>query len=354
MKKTKALHNKKTLDAMELSLLCHQLALVFKSGVSPLEGIPLLSEDTKNQMIKKPLEFISEKLLNGMTMYQAFSAEGNFPKYMLHMIKIGEVTGMLDTVMENLSVYYENEADLNREMKNAVTYPIILALLMLGVMGIMILKVIPMFGKIVESLGGEISKEAQVLFAFTVSLERTIMWLIVLIAPMIIAVVFYIRTPKGSYALDRFKVNNPITGLLYRKIIAHRIGHGLSLTTQSGMNAIDSFNVVKGLINNKYVTERLEEASKKITNGESFTDAIKDTNIFPDLFVRMIKTAELSGNIDIVMQKISRVYGKEAEISLRKFSKTIEPGLIAILSIILGTVLLSVLLPLIGIMSSIG
>lgn len=354
MKNNKTLHNKKTIDAMEMSLLCHQLAMVFKSGVSPLEGIPILSEDTKNPAIKKPLEFISEKMLNGMSMYQAFLAEGNFPDYMLHMIRIGEMTGMLDTVMENLSVYYENESDLNREMKNAITYPVILALLMLAVMGLMILKVIPMFGEIVGSLGGQISKEAQMLFSFTVYLEKIILWLVVIMVPVIIVFVFYLKTPKGSYAFDRLKVNNPITGLLYRKILAHRIGQGLSLTTQSGMNAIDSFNVVKGLIDNKYVIQRLEEASEKITNGESFTDAIKDTNIFPELFTRMIKTAEISGNLDSVMQKISRVYGKEAEISLKNFSKTIEPSLVAILSIILGTVLLSVLLPLIGIMSSIG
>ncbi|MGI6124141.1 MAG: type II secretion system F family protein [Acetivibrionales bacterium] len=354
MKKTKTLHNKKTLDAMELSLLCHQLALVFKSGVSPLEGIPILSEDTNNPAIKKPLEYISEKMLNGMSMYQAFLSEGNFPDYMLNMIKIGEMTGMLDTVMENLSVYYENESDLNREMKNAITYPVILALLMVGVIGIMILKVIPMFAEIVESLGGQISKEAQILFSFTLSLERSLLWLVVILVPVIIAIVFYIKTPKGRFVFDRLKVQNPVTGPLYRKIIAYRIGQGLSLTTQSGMNAIDGFNAVKELINNKHVTQKLEEASQKLTKGESFSDVARQSGIFPELFSKMIRTAELSGNLDSVMKKLSRVYGKEAEISLKRFSKTIEPALVAILSIILGIVLLSVLLPLIGMMSSIG
>ncbi len=345
---------KKILSAMDLSLLCHQMELVFKSGVSPLEGIPVLSEDISNPEIKKSLEFISEKMINGMSMHQAFLEEGSFPDYMLHMIKIGEQTGMLDTVMENLSVYYEKESDLNKDMKNAITYPVILALLMLGVIGLLIIKIIPMFGEIVGNLGGQMPKEAQALFSFTVSLERIFLWSIVILIPVILVIVIYTKTQKGRFVFDRLKVKNSITGLLYRKILAYRIGQGLSLTTKSGMNTIDSFNAVKGLIDNKYVTQRLEEASVKITNGESFSDTIKDTDIFPELFSRMIKTAERSGNLEGIMQKLSRVYGKEAEISLKNFSKTIEPALVAILSVVLGIVLLSVLLPLIGMMSSIG
>ncbi len=345
---------KRTFSEMDLSLLCHQMELVFKSGVSPLEGIPLLSEDISNPEMKKSMEIISEKMINGMTMHQAFIEEGSFPDYMLHMIKIGEQTGMLDTVMENLSVYYEKESDLNKDIKNAVTYPVILALLMMGVIGLIVLKVIPMFGEIVENLGGQMPKEAKALFSFTVSLERIFLWSIVILIPVILAIIIYTKTQKGRFAFDRLKVKNSITGLLYRKIIAYRIGQGLSLTTQSGMNIIDSFSAVKGLIDNKYVTQRLEESSVKITRGESFSDTIRDTDIFPELFSRMIKTAERSGNLEGIMQKLSRVYGKEAEISLKNFSKTIEPTLVAILSVVLGIVLLSVLLPLIGMMSSIG
>ncbi|NLB77646.1 MAG: type II secretion system F family protein [Clostridiaceae bacterium] len=353
MSKNKTKHNKK-ISPIELSLLCHQMELVFKSGVSPLEGIPILSEDISNPEIKKSMDLISEKIINGMSMHQAFMEEGSFPDYMIHMIKIGELTGMLDTVMENLSVYYENESDLNKEIKNAITYPVILSLLIMGVIGLMIFKVIPIFAEVVESLGGQLPEEAQALFSFTVSLEKIFLWLIVILVPIIIAFKLYVRTQKGRFVFDKLKVKNPITGLLYRKILANRLGQGLSLTTQSGMNTIDSFNAVKGLIDNKFITQRLEEASQKMTEGESFSDAIKGTNIFPELFTKMIKTAERSGNLDSIMQKLSKVYGKESEISLRKFSKTIEPALVAILSVVLGIVLLSVLLPLISMMSSIG
>ena len=108
---------KRTFSAMDLSLLCHQMELVFKSGVSPLEGIPVLADDISNPEIKKSMVSVSEKMISGMSMHQAFSEEGSFPDYMLHMIRLGELTGMLDTVMENLSVYYEKESDLRKDIK---------------------------------------------------------------------------------------------------------------------------------------------------------------------------------------------------------------------------------------------
>lgn len=354
MKKEQASHKKKKPDAMELSLLCYQMALIFKSGVNPVEGIPLLAEEITNTDMKASLAFISEKIVNGMSVYDSFSLEGSFPDYMLHMIRIGELTGTMDTVMDNLSLYYENESDIKKQMRSAVTYPIILALLMLGVIALMILKVIPMFGQIVESLGGQLPGEAERLFSFTINMEKILLWLIAVLIPILVALFIFAKTIKGRFLLDQIKVNNPIIGSVYRKIIASRIGQGLSLTTQSGMNAIDGFNAVKGLIDNVYVTKRLQEASESITNGKSFSEAIKEADIFPELFNRMIKTGERSGSLDYIMKKVATVYGKEAELSIKKLSRAIEPTLVAVLSIILGIVLLAVMLPLIGIMSSLG
>ncbi|HHU90976.1 MAG TPA: type II secretion system F family protein [Clostridiaceae bacterium] len=345
---------KRVFSAMELSLLCHQMEQFFKSGVSPLEGIPVLSEEITNARLKKSMEFISEKIIEGMSLYQAFLEEGSFPDYMLQMIRIGELTGKLDTVMENLSVYYENESDLNKEIKNAITYPVILSLLIIGIIGLMIYKVIPVFDEIFQGLGGQMPKEAQVILLFTISLKKIFLWFLIISVFVILIIIIFAKTKKGKLVFDEFKVKNPVTGLLYRKVISYRIGMGLDLTIQSGMNTIDSFNLVKGLIDNKYVANVLEGVSQNIANGESFSDAIKDSKVFPELFSRMIKTGERTGKMNDTIKKLTRIYGKESEISLKRFSKTIEPALVAILSVILGMVLLSVLLPLIGIMSSIG
>jgi len=345
---------KRKFNAMELSLLCHQMEQFVKSGVSPLEGIPVISEEINDNQIKETMDSVSKKVVEGASLYQAFSESGRFPDYMLQMIRIGELTGKLDTVLENLSNFYENESDLIKEMKNAITYPIILLSLITGIIGLMILKVIPVFGEVFQSLGGQMPQEAQNILLFTISLKRIIIWIFGILVLVIIAIVFFVKTEKGRYLFDSYKVNNPLTGMLNRKIISYRLGMGLALTTESGMNLIDGFNLAKSLIENSYVAKRLDEVSEKITGSEPLSDAIKSANIFPELFSRMIRTAEQYGKVSDTMDKLTKIYGKEAEFSLKKFSKTLEPTLVAILSVILGIVLLSILLPLIGIMSSIG
>jgi len=346
---------KKEFNAMDLSLLCHQMEQFIKSGVSPLEGIPVISEEISNNQLKATMDLISKKVVEGASLYQAFSEAQGFPDYMLKMIRIGELTGKLDTVMENLSNFYENESELIKEKKNAITYPIILLVLITGIIGLMIFKVIPVFGEILQSLGGQMPQEVQFILLFTIALKKIIIWVPAILVPVVIAIIFLVKkTNKGKYLFDGYKVKNPFTGQLNRKIVSYRLGMGLALTTESGMNLIDSFNLAKELIDNSYVAKKLDKVSEKITESEPLSDAIKGTDIFPELFTRMIRTAEQHGKVSDTMEKLTRIYGKEAEVAIKKFSKTLEPALVAILSVVLGIVLLSILLPLIGIMSSIG
>ncbi|NLX63645.1 MAG: type II secretion system F family protein [Clostridiaceae bacterium] len=345
---------KRKFNAMDLSLLCHQMEQFIKSGVSPLEGIPEISEEISNNRLKKTMELISKKVVEGASLYQAFSEAGRFPDYMLQMIRIGELTGKLDTVMEILSNYYENESDLIKEKKNAITYPIVLLLLIIGIIGLMIFKVIPVFIEILQGLGGQMPQEVQLILLFSIYLNEYIIWVPAILVLIVIIIKLFGITKIGKYLLDGYKIKNPFTGKLNRKIISYRLGMGLALATESGMNLIDSFNLAKILIENRYVAKRLDEVSEKINDSEPLSDAIKSTNIFSELFSSMIKTAEQYGTVSDTMKKLTRIYGKEAEVSIKKFRKTLEPTLVAILSAVLGIVLLSILLPIIGIMSSIG
>lgn len=345
---------KRIFNVMDLSLLCHQMEQFIKSGVSPLEGIPLISEEISNSQLKETMNLISEKVIEGASLYQAFSEAGSFPDYMLQMIRIGELTGKLDTVMEYLSNFYENEFELIKEKKNAIMYPTILLFLIFGIIGLMIFKVIPVFSEVFESLDGQMPKDAKFVLLFAIQLKKFFICVAIILVAAIVAIILSGRTEKGEFLLDKFIVKNPVTGLLNRKIISYRLGMGLALTTQSGMNLIDSFDLAKGLIDNTYVAAILNEVSEKIRDSEPLSEAIKCTNIFPELFSRMIRTAEQYGKVSDTMEKLTRIYGKEVEISIKKLSKTLEPTLVAIFSAVLGIVLLSILLPLIGIMSSIG
>lgn len=340
--------------ARELSVLCHQLAVYFKSGMSPLEGIPLVLEDMADKDMKSTLLSVNDQVLAGVSLSWAFRLTQKFPEYMVQMVEIGENTGMLDTVMENLSVYYETEADIRKKVKSAVTYPVVLALMMVGVIALLVIKVIPMFGEILQSFGGELSKEAQVLFHLAQGMKNAVLWIMGILLGVFLLVFLASRWGQGRRLYDRLKVINPFFGMLYKKITASRLAQGLSLTLQSGMDITHGFQSVIGLNPNTYVHEKLSVAYHAISQGRQFSEAFRETGLFPEMFVRMVRSGERSGQLDQIMQKLSLIYAKESEHSLKTFSNTIEPVLVTILSVVLGIVLLSVLLPMIGIMSSIG
>lgn len=339
---------------MDLSMLCHQFSLVLKSGIHPVEGIPMLCEDTGNPKLRKALEFITNEVVHGSSLYSAFEAAKCFPAYMTAMIRVGERTGMLEPVLEGLSRFYENQANTRKRIRSAVAYPLVLALFMLGVIALISLKVIPLFVEILTSLGGQAPAQVDLFILLGNSLKNG--FLIVLAALIIIAVVVWLLSLFGKtrFLMDKLKVANPITGGIYRKIIASRFSGALSLTLKSGMTITEGFGLVSGVLDNAYVAAKTREASKAVSDGKPFWEAVRDTGLFPALFVRLIRTGEKTGSLDAMMEKVSQTWQEEADTSLKRIVNAIEPVCVAVLSIVLAGVLLSVILPLINIMASIG
>ena len=155
-------------------------------------------------------------------------------------------------------------------------------------------------------------------------------------------------------SIDRFKVVNPITGSIYKKIIASRFSGALSLTLKSGMNLTEGFGLVSGVLDNSHVARKIKEAVNAVSSGKPFWEALKDTGLFPALFVRLVRTGEKTGSLDAIMEKVSQTWQEEANASLDRVINSIEPVCVTVLSLVIAGVLLSVILPLISIMSSIG
>jgi len=339
---------------MDLSLLCHQFALILKSGIHPVEGIPMLCEDTANPKLKKALEFISKDVEHGSSLYSAFEAANCFPAYMTAMIRVGEKTGMLDPVLEGLSRYYENQANIRKKVRNAVAYPLVLAVFMIGVIALITFKVIPLFVEILTSLGGRIPGQVNLFILLGNSLKNSFLSVLAVLVILALAVWFLSGLEKFRFFLDKFKVVNPLTGGIYRKIIASRFSGAMSLTLKSGMTITESFGLVSGVLENRYVVSKSVEAARAVAEGRPFWEAIRDTGLFPSLFINLMRSGEKTGNLDAMMEKASQTWREEADSALRRVVSFIEPVCVTALSLILAGVLLSVILPLINIMASIG
>jgi len=339
---------------MDLSILCHQFSLVLKSGIHPVEGIPLVLEDTVNPRLRKALESIRDEVVFGSPMHSAFEASKAFPAYMTALVKVGEKTGMLEPVFEGLSRFYENMANTRRRIRSAVSYPLILAVFMLGVIALISLKVIPLFVEILTSLGGTVPAQASVFIALGNGLKDGFVIAATVLAILIVVGWLVKRLGIFRSFIDRFKVVNPFTGAIYRKIITSRFSGAMSLTLKSGMTLTEGFSLVSGVLDNSYVSRKIKEAVSAVSKGKSFWEALKDTGLFPGRFVRLVRTGEKTGSLDAMMDKVSHTWQEEADASLDRVINSIEPVCVTVLSLVLAGVLLSVILPLISIMSSIG
>jgi type II secretory pathway component PulF len=171
---------------------------------------------------------------------------------------------------------------------------------------------------------------------------------------IIILVFLFSRSSKGNHSLDKFKINSAVLGRIYKKLSALRFSQGLSMMVRSGISFEDAVEMSAPLTENIYVKEKLKQAHTSLVKGSSVVDAFKDTGVFPNLFIQMLGMGFKSGQVEDMLSKLEEVYEMELDRSTEKFTSSIEPGLVIVLSVVVGIILLTVMLPMIQIMSSIG
>ena len=342
------------LKPAELSLFCYQFSVVFKAGLPYLEGLQLLAGDVFDTKLKSVVTEISNEVSLGMPLHEAIGNRGVFPNYLVSMLKIAEETGRLGDVFEQLSVYYEQNDLLKQKVKNALTYPFVLIGLMTAVILLLILKVLPIFHEILLSVGGSIPAATQFVLNFSRLLQNGMLILIGLALLVLGYFLLIFKTDNFPDHRDHILMNFPVVKKLYRKSIVVKFARALSILTKSGMPIQTSLDMIIPLMNNKYVQKQLESVTEKVEKGVALDVALKETSMFPELFVRMIALGNKTGELDTMLEKIADVYDRELSRSLHRLTVSIEPTLVIILSVIVGAILLLVMLPLINIMSSIG
>ena len=342
----------KPFSNMEISAFCGQISLILKSGISSMEGITIMLEDAASGEEKAILEQILEQMQESGSLCQALTESGLFPSYMLHMVEIGEETGTLDEVMESLSVHYEQEENISKSIKNAVTYPMIMGGMMVVVIIVLLVKVMPIFNQVFIQLGTEMTGFSRMLMDLGNIINRYSIALIVLLLAAAGAIVFCTRTKKGREffrtAGYRLKFIRPI----YEEIAACRFASGMALTLRSGLNPERSMELVHALSDDPFFLLKLNTCQEHVDNGEDLSEALHAAGIFSGVYARMASIGSKTGSMDQVMSRLAKLYQDDIDSRMNNALAVLEPTLVIVLSLIVGVILLSVMLPLTGIMSS--
>lgn len=342
------------LDTMELSWLCGQVALVLKSGIPIQEGIDMLADSADNPHMASVLHVLCRTVESRQPLSVAMERQGGFPSHLVGMTRIGEVSGNLDTVMSNLSDFYERSARLSARIRAALTYPLVLMIMMAAVIVLLVVRVLPIFSNIFVSLGGGMPPFSRGVLLAGLFISRNAPVLLGILAGLAAAIFLFFRTAPGRGLSDRMRLGLPGIRGLYRKIYASRFSMAMSYMLASSIDMNTSLEMAESIMDNHLVAARIAACKEAMNHGEEPFEALGRTGIFPRLFIRMLAMGSKAGELDTVMAKVARSYESEVDDQLNRLTSIVEPLLVVVLSAVVGGILLTVMLPLIDIMSSIG
>lgn len=340
------------LSNMEVSAFCSQMAMILHSGIFVMEGISIMLEDTRDPEEHALLEQVDRALQETGVLHEALRKTGAFPEYMIQMIRIGEETGKLDEVLAALSTYYDREASITQTIKNAVTYPLIMVFMMFLVILVLVTKVMPIFDQIFQQLGNEMTGFSRAVLNLGIAINRYSAVLLILVILLAAAALYFGKTAKGRRQFHAFAVHISFVRSFMERLTACRFANGMSLTLSSGMSPEECLKLTSGLVGEKAFAAKLDICREAIENGQELSEAFTNAEIFTGVYARMASIGDRTGALDEVMQEIADRYQEEIDLKFTGIISALEPTLVIILSLIVGMILLSVMLPLMGIMSS--
>ena len=345
----------KELSSSELSFFCMQIAMILKSGILISDGIDWMYDDIKEGSVKNALFYLKNRLSEKAPLHAAMKDSGYFPSYIINMTQIGNVTGKLEEVMISLSEYYDREDFLKGKIKNSIFHPAMLFIMMSFVIILLVTKIFPIFEGMLEELGATASDSSFLIsFSNGIMAGRVAMALVIIIMALILLIFILNKTKSGKTMLNKFLSNFILTREIMKKITAYRFSSAMSLLLSSGMNIDSSIDMFLDIVDEPVLKEKIQECRDTMSLGECFLDSANKLSLFSSIHIQMLNMGQKTGEMDVVMKKLTNIYENEADQAINNAVALIEPALVSILSLLIGIILISVMLPLMNIMSSVG
>ncbi len=343
------------LSTKDLAIFCRQLSSMLLAGVTLIKALNILYMQVEKKNMKRSIKLLYEAVQKGDQFSEGLKKQkGVFPEMMVSMIEAGEASGKLDHVMEKLADQFEKDVKLKTKIKSAMTYPIILVLLSIGVVLILVMKVLPIFMTLLTENEAELPAPTKVLVAFSDFL--TSYWYLMIVGVGIFAILIkgYLSSEAGMRQWHKLKLSLPLIGKLNEKIIAVRFTRTLSTMLSSGMSMMQALEIVTKVVNNRIVMDQLRVTKEEIRSGMSLSESLKRVSAMPPMVYSMIGIGEEAGTIEEMMNKSAEYYDDEVENAIQKLISMMEPMMIIIMGSVVGYIVIAMMLPLFDLYNAMG
>jgi len=339
----------------ELVLFTRQLATMVASGLALLEAIDVLGEQADTKGLRMTCNKLGQELRAGADLSSAMeTCPRAFNPLYVSMVRAGEASGQMDIILERLADYQEASQALSREIKSAMTYPVISLTLVLGITAFLMIGVVPTFKQVFDGLGAKLPAITEFVLATSDFLRAHWMLILVGAAASVGGLLMFKKTAMGAHAFDIFALRLPVFGPLARKVALARFSRTFATLIRSGVPIMATLEIVSNTAGNTVISQAVDASRESVKNGQLLSEPLSKSPVFPSMVVRMIAIGEKTGSLEALLEKIAEFYDAQVKASIKALTSLIEPILISFMGVIVGGVVLSVFLPILDVVGKLG
>lgn len=343
---------KKRISAKGLAIFCRQFSIMIQTGMQVVPCLQTLADQQSEASVREALEEVRRQVAGGEGLAESFNGQSEvFPQMFIDMIHMGEMSGNLSEVLDRLAIYYEKDAKLRGDVKQALTYPTVIIAFAFVAIGVVLFFVLPTFAGIFADFDAELPFITQVVLGLRDMVIDNALYVSGGLVATYLAIRMYVRSEQGKRNKDKLLLRIPVVGELIRKIIFSRFSRTLALLFVSGVSTLKSLEVCERIVGNQVVAEDVAKCRIGVERGRGISEPLRETETFPGILVEMIAVGEETGDLDRVLEQVSAFYDREVEQTVNALTSIIEPIILVFVAGIIGIIVVSVFMPMFNLMN---
>ena len=342
-------------QSADVVVFSRQFATMIGAGLPLIQCLDILQSQQENKTFKKILKEIKENVEAGSTLAEAL---GKYPQtfddLFVNMVAAGETGGILDTILDRLSAYMEKAMKLKKQVKSAMTYPVIVLIIAALVIGVILVFVIPVFEKMFADFGGALPAPTQIVVSLSRFAKGNILYMIGAVVAFVFAFRRFYKTEKGRVLVDNYMLKLPVFGMLLRKVAVAKFTRTLGTMVSSGVPVLDALDIVARTAGNKTVESAIFKVRWAISEGQTMAGPLAESGVFPSMVCQMVAVGESTGALDAMLSKIADYYDDEVDAAVDSLTSMIEPFMMVFLGVTIGGLVISMYLPIFKMAGMVG
>lgn len=337
-------------SARDLSVFCRQFVSMTKAGVTIIDAMKMLVEQTENKALRKAAEAVRASLEKGESLASSMREHPKiFPPLLISMVAAGEASGSLDVAMERMSIQFEKTAKNQGMMKKAMIYPVIVGIVAIGVVAVMLLVVIPSYSTMFETLNAELPAITKIVLAASGFMQSYWFVILTIVVLAILIVKAYLTTDSGKRLWSQIQFYIPMVTNLVVKTASANMARTLGTLISAGVPLVEAVDIVAHTMENVLIKDALMDAKDQIMIGVPLSEPLKECGLFPPMVHHMVKIGEEAGTTEEMLTKLADYFDEEVELAVQSLMAAMEPLIIVLLAGVVGVLVISVILPMMSI-----